>query len=789
MISRTRRFFACIGIAVCAVLPSSWAVAQDASDTLQFPRTIVGDGGTVVFHTPQIDSWTEYSSVEARVAVAVTPSGEEVAIYGVAEFTADTDPNLEQRIVAVENIEISVTSFSVEDNERRELLDSIVRSTSKNNTHYVPLDVMLTYISPDSNVPTEEGLSHQPPPIFYSSTPAVLLMVDGESILSPIGDTRLEYVVNTNWDLFQYKKKEWYLRHEDRWLKNKEDDLDGDWRWDNYLPGDFKDLPDDGNWDEVKSFIPPVKDDSDEPTIFVSNRPAELIVTNGTSIYRDIADTGLQYLIHTESDVFRYEYTIYYLVSGRWFSASGLAGPWTHVTELPEAFALIPDGHEKAHVLAAIAGTEEARLAVLEASIPRKATISRDAGTKVNALFQGDPVFEPIPGTEMQRAVNSYDEIILLGGVYYLCENAVWYRSESLDGPWMVADTIPAAIYSIPPSSPSYYVTHVHVYESDEASVSTGYTSGYIGVNIGYGVVMYGSGWYYPPYYGYPGYPFYFPYPYSYGASSWYNPKTGMYGRSGSIYGPYGGYGRAASYNPETGAYARGGAVWDHNEIAGRGVAYNPRTGDGIATHRYANENGAWGESLITHNDKWMKTQSEWDGNTRRTEFETSEGGKGVSQRGDDSNSFIGQSGSGDVYAGKDGNVYRRDESGWQQHGEDGWAPVEVPDERAAQIDQTRSDVNDRKDESGRAGGSSPESRQEMRSTLDSRGFAKSYGSGDARWSNQTYDSSRTRDRYDTNRQSELNRNYDARYGGYQRYENRNRANRQATRSVPRRRR
>jgi len=185
-------------------------------------------------------------------------------------------------------------------------------------------------------------------------------------------------------------------------------------------------------------------------------------------------------------------------------------------------------------------------------------------------------------------------------------------------------------------------------------------------------------------------------------------------------------------------------------------VAYNPRTGDGIATHRYANENGAWGESLITHNDKWMKTQSEWDENTRRTEFETSEGGKGISQRSDDSNSFIGQSGSGDVYAGKDGNVYRRDESGWQQHGEDGWAPVEVPDERAAQIDQARSDAGDRRAESGLAGGSSPESRQEMRSTLDSRGFAQRYGSGDARWSNRTYDSSKTRDRYDANQRSEL---------------------------------
>ena len=747
------------GFAILVLSISS--LAQDEGDSLEFPRTIVGEAGTVVYYTPQVDSWPEYASVYARIAVAVTPNGEDKAIYGVAEFTAETDPNLEQRIVAVENLDISVTSFALDDPQRRELLNSIVRSTSEGKIYYVPLDVMLSYIAPDAPVPEEEGLSFDPPPIFYSSTPAILLMVDGELIRKEIENTRIEYVVNTNWDLFEYQEKEWYLRHEDRWLKNKKDELDGNWRWDNSLPKDFNNLPVDGNWDEVKANIPAATGEAEEPTVFVSDRPAELIVTDGTPVYRLVGPSGLEYIADIESDIFKYQNTIYYLVSGRWFSASQLVGPWTHVAELPIVFASIPSDHEKSHVLAAVAGTEEARLAVLEASIPRKATIDRGAGDVVNVLFQGDPVFELIEGTQMQRAANSYDDIILAGDVYYLCQSAVWYRAESLDGPWIVADSIPAEIYTIPPSSPSYHVTHVYIYENNAATVSTGYTSGYVGVNVAFGVAMYGSGWYYPPYYGYPRYPFYYPYPYSYGASAWYNPNTGMYGRSGSAYGPYGGYGRAASYNPQTGAYARGGAVWDNDEIAGRGMAYNPRTGDGIATHRYANEDGAWGESLITHNDKWMKTQSEWDNNSRRTEFETSEGGRGVSQRGEDGNAFLGQSGEGDVYAGKDGNVYRRDESGWQQHGDEGWAPVDVPDERAAQIDQARTDFGDRKAEVGESG-----------------------------QLNHTYDSSRSRGNFDLDRRTDLDRSHNARSGGYERYNNRSSVSRQmpATRSMPRRR-
>ena len=822
------------------------AEAQDADDVdtssqpdpISFPRTLSTDAGTVVIHTPQIDSWKDYATIEARLAVEVTPAGESEAVYGVAEFTADTDPNLELRVVAVENTEITVTSFPVPDAKRREQLDAVVRSAAQHRTHYIPLDVILTYIAPDASVKEEEGLSFEPPPIFYSTTPAVLVMTDGEPLLAPLADTKLQYVVNTNWDLFHYKEKEWYLRNEKRWLKNKA--LSGEWRWDSSLPGDFKKLPDDDNWSEVKAANPPEKGNADVPTVFVSDRPAELIVTDGEPSYRTVGGPGLEYVSDTDSDVFRFDHTFFYLVSGRWFSARTLRGPWTHESELPEAFASIDPDHDKGHVLAAIAGTDEARLAVLEASIPRKATVSRDAGEKVNVFFQGEPKFELIPGTDVERAVNSANDILKVGEEYYLCDNAVWYVSMSTDGPFVVADTIPAVIYTIPPSSPSYHVTHVHVYESDEESVSTGYTSGYFGLHIGFGIAMYGSGWYYPshygyyPYGGYPYYPYYYPYPYSYGGSAWYNPSTGMYGRSGSVYGPYGGYGRAASYNPRTGTYARGQAVWDSNEIAGQGVAYNPRTGNGIATNRYSKGSGGWGESLITHNDKWIATQSEWDKNSRSTEFGTSDGttgqidrqrsGDDVSrsgefQRGDQSLSTrsirndqgaivgaktgegtggaLGRTSEGDLYAGKDGNVYRRNEDGWQQNSGDGWNPVDVPDERAAQIDQARGSFTSTRENMMQTLPAERPSRDQVRSSLDSRGFADSYGtarSSDS-WSNRTYDSSRNRSSFDSNRRNELNRSYNARSSGYQRYNNRSSAgtgsfNRSpGTRSAPRRRR
>jgi hypothetical protein len=438
----------------------------------------------------------------------------------------------------------------------------------------------------------------------------------------------------------------------------------------------------------------------------------------------------------------------------------------------------------------------------------------------VNVFFQGEPQFELIPGTVVERATNSSNDILKVGDLFYLCDNAVWYVAATTDGPWVVADTIPAAIYSIPPSSPSYHVTHVNIYESDDNTVSTGYTSGYFGSHVSFGVVVYGSGYYYPPYYGYypyygyPYYPYYYPYPYSYGGSAWYNPNTGMYGRSASVYGPYGGYGRAASYNPQTGTYARGEAVWDSNEIAGRGVAYNPRTGTGIATNRYANESGGWGESLITHNDKWVETQSEWTNNSFTSDLRTSEGGTGTITRerqgdtvygtgdfqrgdqtletrsvrndqgtliagrtGDGQQGVIGRSAEGDFYAGKDGSVYRRDDDGWHQNTGEGWNPVEVPDERAAQIDQARGQASERRSEMSQQRGEGSGQRGDFseRSRFGTRdAFAQAErGQASDRWSGRSYDSSRNRSSFDSSRRSELDRNRNARSSGYERYNNR----------------
>ena len=58
---------------------------------------------------------------------------------------------------------------------------------------------------------------------------------------------------------------------------------------------------------------------------------------------------------------------------------------------------------------------------------------------------------------------------------------------------------------------------------------------------------------------------------------------------------------------------------------------------------------------------------------------------------------------------------------------------------------------------------------------MSTRSFADSYGTTRTpdSWSNRTYDSTRNRSSFDGSRRNELNRSFNARNSGYQRYNNR----------------
>ncbi|HET9539823.1 MAG TPA: hypothetical protein VFQ46_04425, partial [Candidatus Limnocylindria bacterium] len=275
------------------------------------------------------------------------------------------------------------------------------------------------------------------------------------------------------------------------------------------------------------------------PEVIVTTTPTELIVTEGTPDWVPIDGTMLLYVKNTTGNVFKNlnDQQNYVLVTGRWFHAPELSGPWRYIagTELPPDFTRIPDDSPKENVKAAVPYTTQADEALIANGVPQTATIDRAKAKFTAQIDGGSPDMRPIPDTGLSYVFNSPTPIIMVSAdAWYAVQNGVWFSATWALGPWVVATSVPAVIYSIPASSPLHYVTYVQIYNATPQVVVVGYTPGYLGTVVAPGgVVVYGTGytytayvgatvWYPPPVtYGYAANPYWTPWMAGRWASAW----------------------------------------------------------------------------------------------------------------------------------------------------------------------------------------------------------------------------------------------------------------------------
>jgi len=195
----------------------------------------------------------------------------------------------------------------------------------------------------------ETTLNNEPPVIFHSERLASLVVFDGGPILAPVAKTGLQFAVNTNWDVLT-DGSTWYLLNNGHWLAAPA--YGGPYEPVSRLPAAFSTIPADKNFAEIRQHVPAqTQEDAGVPTIFVSTKPAEIIVTTGPPQFVKVPGASLLAMKKTASVLFldSTNHQFYYLVSGRWFKAPGLDGPWQFATnDLPADFALIrPDGSDR----------------------------------------------------------------------------------------------------------------------------------------------------------------------------------------------------------------------------------------------------------------------------------------------------------------------------------------------------------------------------------------------------------------------------------------------------------
>lgn len=540
------------------------AAAAAALPRDPWPRDVSISNAALLIYQPQVNSWVD-NKLSFRSAMAIKPTGAKEETFGVVFATARTQVDKVERTVVFENMQITKLDFPTLPDHGASYLPELAKRLSS-DVKTISLDRLEASLAASGVKPTTVPVNNSPPQVFVSYSPAILVPIDGAPVLKDVPDhSRVQRVINTRALIL---KGGWgdgfYIHVYDGWLTSST--INGPWTQATLGPFESKrageiaqalgkagkvDLLDGGPKADPKPSLA-----NGVPTIYTAQGPAELITFKGQPDFAPIVGTELLWASNTTNDVLIDTANNFYyvLLAGRWFTSAALTGPWTFVSSnaLPHGFQDIPKASLAAAVLPSVAGTPEAHEAAIANTIPQTATVPLKNGPKFTPTFDGPPQYQQIPDTPLTYVANSSVPVIQVNpNSYYAVTAGVWFTAAQLTGPWTIATSVPGVMYSIPPSSPLYYVTYVKIYEASPTYVYEGYTPGYLGVVVEpTGTIVYGTGYVYTPWIGsvwYPG-----PVTYTVAAAPIYNPYVGF------TFGFAMGLATAAWYSPYYGGYYGG---------------------------------------------------------------------------------------------------------------------------------------------------------------------------------------------------------------------------------------
>ena len=736
-----------------------------------WPRTIaVGDASMLVYQ-PQVNTWDGHT-LDFRAAMALKVPGAAEERFGTVFGTARTQVDKVARTVVLSNLNVAKADFPLLP-DRGASYAARLQQAVASDMRTVSLDRLEAALAAAGVKPPPVAIDNTPPQVIVAYVPAMLVPVDGAPVLKPVPDAvGLQRVVNTRALILRTGiVPTYYLHVYDGWMSAPA--IEGPWTVASPGPFERRKLDDAATALAKKGVVdlldggpkanPKPSLGNGAPAIHIARGPAELVQFDGQPDFVPIVGTQLLWASNTHSDVLIDTTTsrYYVLLAGRWFASGGLNGPWTFVASdaLPGDFARIPAQSRAGAVLPSVAGTPQAQSALIANTIPQSASVPRVNGPTFTPTFDGAPQYRPVTGTPLSFVVNTGTPILRVDDRTFLAvSGGVWFSAPAVTGPWAVATSVPAVVYTIPASSPLHYVTYVRIYEATPQVVYVGYTPGYLGTVVSpSGTVVYGTGYAYTPWIGDIWYPA--PVTYTVAATPIYNPYAGFtfgfamglaaatwttpyYG--GAWYHPayWGGYPCCASASANVyGQWGNTVTSGTRSWYAGGGVAgstasgsyYNQRTGTS-GSYNAGRQYNAWTGNATRGYDRTINTPAGGSGEVARAGnyntytgqrttanaasgttaggssyqragtttagpqgYAHAGGGSTYNARTGETNTWNTASVGNNHYADVNGNVYRNTGNGWEQHDDSGsWSHASGNTSWADRESQARSEGAER---------------------------------------------------------------------------------------------
>jgi hypothetical protein len=256
------------------------AIFSNAQDP-GWPRQLTNSGSILVLYAPQVEDWPDYTTLNFRMAFSLTPY-QQKEVVGVLYITSSTTVDTYTRMVTIFNMSVSDVHFPSLDQPTAATMGQKVREfIDITKTVTVSMDRIVA-ATPKKQTPMgASNLKNDPPTIYVSNNPAVLLQLQGEAAITDASKGGMKYVYNANWPLFQDPKTSlYYLFDGVEWQTAQQ--LQGPWTYTNKLPKALTSLAKDENWTKVlKGAVPAPPKSAGFPMIFYTTSPAESILFQG----------------------------------------------------------------------------------------------------------------------------------------------------------------------------------------------------------------------------------------------------------------------------------------------------------------------------------------------------------------------------------------------------------------------------------------------------------------------------------------------------------------------------
>lgn len=485
----------------------------------------LADGSSLTIYQPQPESLNG-NKITGRAAVSVKKNTGGEPIFGAIFYAGTITTDKASRMAELETLSITNVKFSGDaEKDKIDKMSAAIEKEAPTWKIQFSIDDVAASIKKDNNTSSNNQFNNDPPKIIYTDKQTTLVLLDGAPKVQQDKDLDAERVVNSPNLIFK-EGNFWNLYLGGIWYMSSS--VTEGWKPNTSLSKKLQSVNEQIKKQEKEANGG--KENTEKPIvteIIVATSPTELLQSKGVIDYKTIQGTSLLYVGNSSNEIFKdiNSQKTYVLLAGRWYNAPGINGPWTYVAadKLPADFSKIPEGSEKDGVLANVAGTDAAEEAKIDAEIPQTAKVDRKSAS-IKVEFDGAPKFKNIEGTSLKVAENSNVTVMQdQSGKYFALDNGIWFTASNTKGPWEVANERPKDVENIPASSSAYNTKYVYVYDSTPDVVYVGYTAGYMGGYVYGPTIVYGTGFYYTPWYG----SVYYPRPVTWGFGFGYNPWTG----------------------------------------------------------------------------------------------------------------------------------------------------------------------------------------------------------------------------------------------------------------------